>query len=111
MKLSDFYIVSIIVALVGGLGVWGLGRSYTNHLGASGLIFGYLGYLLLRGYFELRRGYTKQSFGSIAVAIIVFFLYGSMLWGVLPGQPGISWLGHLFGFIGGGVAAYLTTDR
>ncbi|NES94982.1 MAG: rhomboid family intramembrane serine protease, partial [Desertifilum sp. SIO1I2] len=89
--------------LISGLGVWLFG-SPGFHIGASGVIFGYLGFLLLRGYFE-------RSFVTIFLSVVVGFFYGSLLWGVLPTVPGISWEGHLFGFIGGGVAAYLLSDR
>ncbi len=101
---SDFWIVTTITMLVGGLGVWLFGGVNTIHLGASSLIFGYLGYLLLRGYFE-------RSFASILVAVIVGSLYGSIIWGILPAQPGISWQGHLFGFLGGVLAARLSARR
>ena len=95
---SDFFIVSAITMLVGGLGVWLTGPSNSVHIGASGVIFGYLGFLLLRGYFE-------RSIISIALSLIVGFFYGSLIWGVLPSQIGISWQGHLFGFMGGAIAA------
>lgn len=94
----DFFSVSLITMLISGLGVWVFGGAYSVHVGASGVVFGYLGYLLLRGYFE-------RSGLAIFLAIVVGILYGGLLWGVLPSLPGISWQGHLFGFIGGGVAA------
>jgi membrane associated rhomboid family serine protease len=94
---SDFFIVSLVTMIVSGIGVWLFG-SAGMHIGASGIIFGYLGFLLLRGYFQ-------RNLPSILLSVIVFFLYGGMIWGVLPTQLGISWEGHLFGFIGGGVAA------
>ena len=104
----DLLLVSIITALVSGLGVWLIAPTNTIHLGASGVIFGYLGYLLARAYFE-------RSCASLAIAAIVFIVYGSMLWGVLPttGLFGarISWQGHLFGFLGGGLAAWLLAER
>lgn len=99
---QTWLIVTAAAWVVGGLGVWLLGRSRTNHLGASGLVFGYLGFLLLRGYFV-------QSPVAIAIALLVGFLYGGALWGLLPLQRGRSWSGHLFGFVGGAIAArYLT---
>jgi membrane associated rhomboid family serine protease len=64
------------------------------------LIFGWLTFLLVRGIFT-------RSFGQIALGVAVLFVYGGMLWGVLPGQYGISWQGHLFGAIGGVVAAWI----
>jgi membrane associated rhomboid family serine protease len=100
---SDFFIVTGITMLVSGLGVWLFG-SPGLHIGASGLIFGYLGFLLLRGYFE-------RNIPSILLSLIVGFLYGGALWGVLPTVPGISWEGHLFGFIGGGIAARFLARR
>ncbi|MCB9418862.1 MAG: rhomboid family intramembrane serine protease [Ardenticatenaceae bacterium] len=103
-RLRDFFIVSAITVIVSGLGIWLIAPANTVHLGASGLIFGYFGYLLLRGYFE-------RSLSSIFWSVLVLFLYGGMIWGVLPQQLGISWQSHLFGFIGGGLAAYWLTQR
>ncbi|GAB4226989.1 MAG: rhomboid family intramembrane serine protease [Stanieria sp.] len=97
---SDFYIVSIATMLIGGLGVWLFGVPGSIHIGASLLIYGYLGFLLLRGYFQ-------KNLPSIVLSIVVFFLYGGLLWGVLPSRMGISWQGHLFGFVGGAIAAWL----
>ncbi len=100
---SDFFAVTAITMVVSGLGVWLFGASGV-HVGASALIFGYLGFLLLRGYFE-------RNFPSILLSLVVGFLYGGAIWGVLPTQPGISWEGHLFGFIGGVIAARLLARR
>lgn len=100
---TDFIIVSFISMVVGGLGVWLFGAPGL-HIGASGVIFGYLGFLLLRGYFE-------RSFIAIALSLLVAFFYGGVLWGILPSQAGVSWEGHLFGFIGGGIAAKLLSER
>ena len=97
---SDFYIVSLLTMIVGGLGVWGFGATGSVHIGASILIFGYLGFLLLRGYFQ-------KNLPSILLSVIVFFFYGGLVWGVLPSQSGISWEGHLFGFLGGIIAAWM----
>lgn len=94
-----FAAVSITAIVVSGAGVWLLGGENTVHLGASGLIFGYLGYLLFRGYFE-------RSLTALGVAIVVGIFYGGMLFGLLPGMRGISWLGHVFGFLGGALAAW-----
>jgi membrane associated rhomboid family serine protease len=97
---SDFFLVSAIAMLVGGLGTWLFGSANSVHIGASGVIFGYLGFLLARGYYE-------RNIPSIFLAIIVGVFYGGAIWGVLPTQAGISWEGHLFGFIGGILAARL----
>jgi len=97
---SDFWIVTLITMLVGGVGTWILGAPNSVHIGASSLIFGYLGFLLLRGYFQ-------RNIASILLSLVVGFLYGGLIWGVLPTQPGISWQGHLFGFLGGVLSAKL----
>ena len=99
-EMRDFFVVTIITMLVSGIGVWLTAPAYSIHIGASGLIFGYFGFLLLRGYFE-------RSFAAILFSLIVGLLYGGIIWGVLPLQYGISWQGHLFGFIGGAIAARL----
>jgi len=94
-KKMDFAVVTIGSALVAGLGTWLIGGAGTVHSGASGVIFGYLGFLMGRGVFE-------RSASSIALSAVVTFLFGGMIWGVLPTVAGhISWEGHLFGFIGG----------
>lgn len=100
---SDFFVVSAITMVVSGLGVWLLGSAGV-HIGASGVIFGYLGFLLLRGFFE-------RNIPSIFLSIIVGFFYGGLIWGVLPAQVGISWEGHLFGFLGGALAAKMLARR
>lgn len=99
---SDFFIVSILSALVSGFGTWIFGNPGI-HLGASGVIFGYLGYLLARGYFE-------RSMTAIFLSLFVGSLYGSLLWGIFPLQQGVSWEGHLFGLLGGILAAKLLAD-
>ncbi|CAC5341670.1 MULTISPECIES: rhomboid family intramembrane serine protease [Planktothrix] len=99
---KDFFVVTFITMIISGLGVWLFGSPNTIHIGASGVIFGYLGFLLLRGFFE-------RSFASIALSLVVGWLYGGLIWGVLPSQYGISWQGHLFGFIGGVFAAQILT--
>ncbi|WP_110182246.1 rhomboid family intramembrane serine protease [Nocardioides solisilvae] len=94
-------VVTTVVWIVGGLGTWFFGGVGTVHLGASILVFGWLLYLLVRGVFTRRPG-------QIALGVVVFLLYGGALWGVLPGQAGVSWQGHLFGALGGLCAAWGT---
>ncbi|MFD4292498.1 rhomboid family intramembrane serine protease [Rhodococcus sp. NPDC058505] len=89
-----------IIWVVGGLGTWLTGGSGTNHLGASVLVFGWLAYLIARGLFT-------RHFAQLAIGVVVLLVYGGLLWGVLPGQPGVSWQGHLFGAVGGVVAAWV----
>jgi membrane associated rhomboid family serine protease len=103
-RISDFWWVSAIVMLIGGLGTWLVAPAYTVHVGASGVIFGYLGFLVSRGYFE-------RSIVSVLLSIAVGFAYGGLIWGVLPGQIGISWQGHLFGLLGGIVAARMLAPQ
>lgn len=93
-----FVQVSVFVILTGGFALWLFGPTGTNHIGSSLLIFGYLGFLLARGIFE------KSGFW-LAISFTILILYGGMLFGVLPGQPGISWQGHLLGFMSGILAA------
>ena len=102
--LRHFAVVFLTAVLIGGIGVFFFGGPNTVHVGASGVVFGFLGFLLLRGYFE-------RSCVSILVAVVVGVMYGGALWGVLPAGPGISWQGHLFGFVGGGTAARALSRR
>jgi membrane associated rhomboid family serine protease len=95
--LGIFLRVTLIVGLIGGVGTWLTGGTNSVHIGASGLVFGYLTYLVARGFFARKVAYIL---GGIAVTA----LYGGVLWGLLPSR-GISWQGHLFGAIGGIVAA------
>ena len=87
-----------IIWVVGGFGTWLTAGAYSNTIGASILIFGFIAYLLVRGFFTRR-------LGQLAIGVVVFVLYGSALWFVLPSDPNISWKCHLFGAVGGIVAA------
>ncbi|HRD13664.1 MAG TPA: rhomboid family intramembrane serine protease [Mycobacterium sp.] len=109
--MSRFVFATAIIWIVGGFGTWLIGnvgahcpyvgvRCETNHIGASGLIFGWLAFLIVFGFF------TRKVW-EIVVGVIVLFVYGSILLGVLPGTFGVSWQGHLCGAIAGVVAAYL----
>jgi membrane associated rhomboid family serine protease len=103
-RISDFFLVTICSILIGGTGVWLFAETNSVTIGASILVFGYLGFLLSRGFFQ-------KNTPSIALSLLVFFLYGGMIWGVLPSNPHISWLGHLFGFFGGVLAAKILTQE
>lgn len=96
--LREFLVAGLIIVLSSGLLAWLLSPPYTNTLGASGVIFGWLTYLLVRGFYSGRAG-------QIVMAAVVFLGFGAMLWGVLPTNPGVSWQGHLGGAIGGVLAA------
>lgn len=111
--LSRFLYATAIVWIVGGLGTWLIGNvgapTYqgmvveTNHIGASGLIFGWLTFLIVFGFF------TRKVW-EIVVGVVVLFIYGSILLGVLPGTFGVSWQGHLCGAAAGVLAAYLLSS-
>jgi membrane associated rhomboid family serine protease len=104
-SISEFFEVTLIAMLVSGLGTWLIAAPNTVHIGASGVIFGYLGFLVLRGYFE-------HSLSAVILSVVAILFYGGLLWGILPGQAYVSWEGHLFGFIGGAIAArLLRSDR
>lgn len=93
-----------VIWVVAGVGTWLIGGDNSVHVGASSLIFGWLTYLLLRGIFA-------RDVVQIVIGLVVFVLYGSMLWGVLPSDPRISWQGHLFGAVGGVLAAWWLARR
>src|SRR6195952_660290 len=104
--MSRFIWATVIIWIFGGLGTWLIGNIgapagvETNHIGASGLIFGWLTFLIVFGFF------TRHAW-QIVTGIVVLFVYGGILWGALPGTFGVSWQGHLCGGIAGVVAAYL----
>jgi membrane associated rhomboid family serine protease len=101
---TRFLLSTAFIALVSGIGVWFVSAPDTVTVGASGVIFGYLGVLLMRGIVE-------RSWWNIAVGVLIALLYGWQLIGVLPTDERISWQGHLFGFLGGVVAAVLFRRR
>ena len=88
---------TLAIAVLGGLGLWVFGRD-AAHIGASGVLFGYFGFLVARGYFERR-------LASIAVSVTVVVVYGGMIAGVLPRGDQVSWEAHLFGLLAGGLCA------
>ncbi len=95
---SRLFWSSVFITLVGGSMVWlvaGLITGYGIHIGASGLVFGYFGYLAARAFHE-------RSFSSIFIAIVVIVFYGGgILLGLLPTDERVSWEGHLFGLLAG----------
>jgi membrane associated rhomboid family serine protease len=106
--MSRFVWATVIIWVLGGLGTWLIGNvgsscGPTDHIGASGLIFGYLAFLLVFGIFVRR-------FWDIVIGLVVLFLYGGVLLGAMPVLHqcgGVSWQGHLSGAVAGVVAAYL----
>jgi membrane associated rhomboid family serine protease len=99
-----FLLSTLVIMIASGLGVWFTGSPNTIVVGASGVIFGYLGLLLMRGIVE-------RSRWNFAVVLLVALLYGWQLIGILPTDAMISWQGHLFGFLGGMAAAILFRRR
>lgn len=99
-----FVYITAFVAAVSGLGVWFVGDPRSIIVGASGVIFGYLGYLLVRGLVE-------RSWWHLGVGLLVGLLYGWQITAVLPTDQPISWQGHLIGFLAGAVAAVVFRQR
>jgi membrane associated rhomboid family serine protease len=96
-----FLLSTLVIALVSGLGVWFLGSPRSVVVGASGVIFGYLGLLLMRGIVE-------RTWWNLAVVLLVGLLYGwQLVGGILPTDSRVSWQGHLFGLVGGMLSAIL----
>ena len=91
--------VFIVVYILTGILVWLFARE-VYHIGASGLVYAFVSFLFFSGIF-------RKDNKSISIALLVTFLYGGVVWGVLPGQKGISWESHLFGAIAGLIAAYI----
>ena len=94
-----FFSSTLLIVVVGGIGVWIFGRA-AFHIGASGLVFGYFGFLVAIAWYE-------RSLSGVAIASVVLFYYGGMIVGVIPTNSFISWEGHLFGLLAGILAARL----
>lgn len=98
-----FVYVSFGIIVLTGLFVWLFGRN-AYHLGASGVVYGYFGYLVLAGILSKR-------LSLIFISLLIAFLYGGIIWGVLPMRDGVSWESHLFGFLSGLVLAYIWRNQ
>src|SRR6201996_1195451 len=99
-SIGRFLLASLIIALTSGMAVWLFQSSNELTVGASGLIFGYFGYVLVRGFFD-------RNFFDIGVGLVAGALYWTILQVAIPGTPGVSWIGHLGGLAGGVLAAWL----
>lgn len=97
-------LATAIIWLGGGLAVWLVAGGSSVHIGASGLIFGWIAYLAVQGFVDRKPW-------EIVIGVGVLVVYGGALWGVLPGTPGVSWQGHLFGAVAGVVAALALRER
>jgi membrane associated rhomboid family serine protease len=93
-----FWLTTAIIIPIAGLGIWLFGKPNTRHMGASGLILGYFGFILSSVFFA-------PDLLTIIVAIVVAALYLGLIWQIVPLKEGVSTTGHLFGFLGGIVAA------
>ena len=97
-------VIVVSIVLLGGLLLWLLGRE-ARHIGASGLVFGLVAFHLCAGFFEKR-------LVPLAIALVVGVFYSTtLIRGVLPFQTGVSWDGHLFGAIAGGLVAFATAQE
>jgi membrane associated rhomboid family serine protease len=99
-----FLLVSLIVAVSSGLAVWLFQSSGEYTVGVSGIIFGYFGYVLVRGFFD-------RNLLDIGVGVLAGLLYWTILQVAIPGTPGISWVDHLGGLFGGVLAAWVLRTR
>ena len=95
---KNWWAVYLAGMIGSGVAAWFINAPGQITLGASGVVFAMLTYLLFRGFFS-------KNWLQIGLAIVIFMMYGSILWGVLPTNPAVSWQGHLGGAIGGVVAA------
>ncbi len=93
------YFLFIFIYIVTGLLVWFFARQ-VYHIGASGIVYGFVSFLFFSGIF-------RKDNTSITLALIITFLYGGIVWGMLPGMKGISWESHLLGAVTGLIAAFL----
>ena len=99
-----FWIATLIAVVASGLAAWLMSAPGTVTAGASGLVFGWLTYLLVRGLFN-------GDWVQILIAAAVFGFFGGMLWGVFPTMAGVSWQAHLGGVLGGVLAAWWLNRR
>lgn len=100
--LGQWIAVTATIWVISGLGVWLIAPEQSLTVGASGVAFGWLAFLLVRGFFA-------RSFLQIAIALVLLFYWGGTLFGLLPGNPGVSWQGHLFGALAGVLCAWLVS--
>jgi membrane associated rhomboid family serine protease len=100
-ELYYFWVVTLVIILIDGLGTWLFGQRQSNHIGASGLVLGYFGFTLSRGIFE-------ANTAAFLLALFIGAVYRGFFALIIPKYPGVSKVGHFFGFIGGIVAAWFT---
>lgn len=103
-RLSNFWEATVGGMLGAGICAWLFGAPYSIHIGASGLVFGYAGYLIARGY------YTRRLLALMVALLVVASLGLSLLIGVLPLYPGLSWQSHIGGLLGGILAVRMSSS-
>ncbi|GGS79144.1 rhomboid family intramembrane serine protease [Planobispora rosea] len=101
---AKFLWVTGLIILASGLGVWFTSDPGSVTAGASGVVFGYFGYVLVRGAFD-------RHLIDIVIGVVMALCFAYQFAGLLPQQEGISWQGHLFGFVGGVLGGWLFRDR
>lgn len=97
--LQPFLIISAIIILLSGLGIWLFGRK-SIHIGTSSLIMGYLGYCLVNAYYNV-------SVVSVGVALVCLYYFASLLFSIFPSDVKVSWEGHLFGLMAGVASIFI----
>ncbi|WP_436492126.1 rhomboid family intramembrane serine protease [Actinokineospora sp. HUAS TT18] len=101
---KKFLWVSLLIAVTSGLGVWFLSDTAAVTVGASGMVFGYLGYILVRGVFD-------RHLIDIVIGLVMALCFAYQFAALLPTEAGISWQGHMFGFVGGVVGGWVFRER
>lgn len=99
LGVTQFYWATVIIAFLAGLGVWIFGRR-GNHIGASGVIAGYFGFILANAYHH-------PTFSALFCAAVAFYYFGGILLSLFPGRSEMSWEGHLSGFVAGIIAVFI----
>jgi membrane associated rhomboid family serine protease len=103
-SIPRFLLVSLIILVTSGMAVWLFQPSNEPTVGVSGIIFGYFGYVLIRGFLD-------RNLIDIGIGAVAGVLYWTILAVAIPGTPGVSWIGHLGGLVGGIIAAWVVRSR
>lgn len=99
-----FVSVTILIIVISGLGAWLTSTPGTVTAGASGVVFGYFGYIMVRGLFD-RHGI------DIVIGVVMALSFAYQFSVIVPGTPGVSWQGHLFGFVAGILGGWVFRER
>ncbi|MEU0791498.1 rhomboid family intramembrane serine protease [Amycolatopsis sp. NPDC005961] len=96
--------VSVLIIVASGLGIWFISPTSAVTVGASGLVFGYFGYIIVRGLFD-------RHPIDIVIGLVMALCFAYQFVSLLPTEEGVSWQGHMFGFVGGIVGGWLFRDK